>query len=113
MTPLRSNYKIIENRGAFSLASRGKKERRRLFLISITVILLLVSLFGSMYHDFMQIINNHKETIALTAEYERLLEEEKALTSEVTKMQDPNYLARYAKEKYLYSEDNEIIIRID
>ncbi len=66
-----------------------------------------------MYHDFMQIINNHKETIALTAEYERLLEEEKALTSEVTKMQDPNYLARYAKEKYLYSEDNEIIIRID
>lgn len=95
------------------MARKGTKEKRRLLIISLTVILLLVSLFASMYHDFMQIINNHKQTVALTLEYEQLLEEEKALSSEVTKMQDPNYVARYAKEKYLYSEDNEIIIRID
>ena len=95
------------------MARTGKKERRRLLLISLTVIVLLVSLVASMYSSFMQIIDNHKQTVALTAEYEALLEEEKALSSEVTKMQDPNYVARYAKEKYLYSEDNEIIIRID
>ena len=95
------------------MASRGKKEKRRLLIISLTVIALLASLLASMYHDFMQIINNKKQTVELTMEYEKLLEEEKSLTSEVTKMQDPNYLARYAKEKYLYSEDNEIIIRID
>ena len=95
------------------MASRGKKEKRRLLFISLTVFVLLASLLASMYHDFMQIINNKKQTVELTMEYERLLEEEKSLTSEVTKMQDPNYLARYAKEKYLYSEDNEIIIRID
>ena len=95
------------------MARTGKKERRRLLLISLTVIVLLVSLVASMYHSFMQIIDNHKQAVALTAEYEALLDEEKALSSEVTKMQDPNYVARYAKEKYLYSEDNEIIIRID
>ena len=95
------------------MARTGKKERRRLLIISLTVVALLISLVASMYHSFMQIIDNHKQTVALTAEYETLLEEEKALSSEVTKMQDPNYVARYAKEKYLYSEDNEIIIRID
>ena len=30
----------------------------------------------------------------------------------VTKLQDPDYVARYAREKYLYSKDGEIIIRI-
>ena len=36
----------------------------------------------------------------------------KSLTSEVTKMNDPEYLARYAKEKFLYSKDDEVIIRM-
>ena len=44
---------------------------------------------------------------------ENLLDEKKSLTSQVTKMQDPDYLARYAKEKYLYSKEDEVIIRID
>ena len=30
----------------------------------------------------------------------------------VAKLQDPDYVARYAREKYLYSKDGEIIIRI-
>ena len=95
------------------MASKGKKEKRRLILISLTVVALLVSLFFSMYQDFLQIIENKKQTAYLTKEYETLLEEEKSLNSEVTKMKDPNYIARYAKEKYMYSEEGEIIIRID
>lgn len=95
------------------MASKGKKEKRRLILISLTVVALLVSLFFSMYQDFLQIIENKKQTAYLTKEYETLLEEEKSLSSEVTKMKDPNYIARYAKEKYMYSEEGEIIIRID
>ena len=95
------------------MASKKKKEKRRLILISLTVVALLVSLFFSMYQDFLQIIENKKQTAYLTKEYETLLEEEKSLSSEVTKMKDPNYIARYAKEKYMYSEEGEIIIRID
>ena len=34
------------------------------------------------------------------------------LKSEVAKLQDPDYVARYAREKYLYSKSGEIIIRI-
>ena len=39
-------------------------------------------------------------------------EKEDELKATVTKLQDPDYVARYAREKYLYSKDGEIIIRI-
>lgn len=41
-----------------------------------------------------------------------LKEEEKVLESDIQKLEDPSYVARYAREKYLYSKDGEIIIRI-
>ena len=92
---------------------RTRKEKKRLVFISVTIVALLISLFGTLYNDFMQIMANKKETSLLTSEYEKLLDEQESLASEVTKMQDPNYVARYAKEKYLYSSEGEIIIRID
>ena len=92
---------------------RTRKEKKRLVFISVTIVALLISLFGTLYSDFMQIMANKKETNLLTSEYEKLLDEQESLASEVTKMQDPNYVARYAKEKYLYSSEGEIIIRID
>ena len=41
-----------------------------------------------------------------------LKEEEKVLESDIQKLEDPSYVARYAREKYLYSKDGEIIIRM-
>ena len=41
------------------------------------------------------------------------LEEEDILNDEISKLQDPEYLAKYAREKYLYSKDDEIIIKIE
>ena len=95
------------------MTRKGKKEKRRLLIISLITILLLASFASSLYKNFIQILNNQKETAKLEVEYEKLLDEQKALTSEVTKMQDPDYIARYAKEKYLYSQEGEIIIKID
>ena len=43
---------------------------------------------------------------------EKLKEKEEELNNTVTKLSDPDYIARYAREKYLYSKDGEIIIRI-
>ena len=39
-------------------------------------------------------------------------EKEEVLKSDATKLQDPDYVARYAREKYLYSKDGEIILQI-
>lgn len=92
---------------------KTRKEKKRLIFISLTTIALLISLVASLYSDFIQIMNNKKETSNLTIEYQKLLDEQATLSSEVLKMQDPNYIARYAKEKFLYSSEGELIIRID
>ena len=41
-----------------------------------------------------------------------LEEEEENLNNEIKKLQDSDYLARYAREKYFYSKNGELIIRI-
>ena len=74
---------------------------------------LLVYLCFNVYSDFNKIKANKTTTNQLKSEYESLLDEEKKLDGEVRKMQDSEYVARYAKEKYMYSSENEYIIRID
>ncbi len=91
----------------------SKKERKRLIFISAVIIVLIVTLVTSCYNDWKTILSNNSKVIALENQYMDLIDNEKSLTSEVTKLSDPEYVARYAKEKYMYSEDGEIIIRMD
>ena len=48
----------------------------------------------------------------LEKEYLSLLSEEARLEADIKRLKDPEYIARYVREKYLYSKDGEIIIRI-
>jgi cell division protein FtsB len=41
------------------------------------------------------------------------LAEEENLKEEINRLQDPEYMAKYAREKYLYSKNGEIIIKIE
>ena len=56
-------------------------------------------------------MKNKQEITLLQSSYEELLDTEEALKAEVQKLQDPDYVERYAKEKFLYTKDGEIIIR--
>lgn len=49
---------------------------------------------------------------ALKDKLSNLKEEEEILNSDIKKLEDPDYVARYAREKYLYSKDGELVIRI-
>ena len=90
-----------------------KKEKLRLFLIPVITIALLVLLVMSVYKDWETIFKNNQESKELSIKYDELLSQEEKLKSEVTKLKDPRYVARYAKEKFFYSTDGEMIIRID
>lgn len=87
-------------------------DHRRITLLLSTVVVLVISLVGTVFNDWSTVVSNRKETAELQKKYELLLEEEASLNSEVTKLQDPTYVARYAREKYLYSKDGETILRI-
>ena len=92
---------------------KTKKEQKRLVFISFCIIGLLVTLVSSVFKDWQEIMDNNSQIKALSAEYEKLLNEEEKLESDVTKLQDSEYVMRYAKEKFMYSEDGDTILRMD
>ncbi len=90
---------------------KTKKEKNRIFIISLTIILLLGLLVGSVYKDWKQILKNRRVEAELTQKYATLLDDEIKLNAEITKLQDDSYLARYAKEKYMLSSEGDTIIK--
>lgn len=89
-----------------------KKVKRRL-LVQITCLFILVfALIFTVFSDWTKILENKRKINELNSNYTTLLEEEESLNSEITKLQDPDYVARYAREKYMYSLPDEVIIRI-
>ena len=47
-----------------------------------------------------------------SAKFQKEQDKEEALKVDADKLQDPDYIARYAREKYLYSKDGEFILRL-
>lgn len=90
--------------------NRGSK--RRLMLFFSIFVLLIGYVSYSTFSYWKQILINKKETKELEEKYEKLLTDKEVLESDVIKLQDPDYVAKYAREKYLYSKDGELIIKI-
>ena len=87
------------------------KTKLRLRLLSLTIILLIGVIITSVYKDLRQVLKNKSEIAVLSNKYNNLLHEEESLQSEITKLQDSNYVARYAREKWLLTLPDEIIIK--
>ena len=89
-----------------------KKKARRLAtfgLISIALIIFIIFTVGGVFFD---IVDKYKEKKELENKLIALEEKKKELENDVKKLEDPEYLARYAREKYFYSKDGELILRI-
>ncbi len=89
-----------------------KQEKSRIGFLLFSVVIFIVILISTVFNDLVQIYNNRAQTEELSIRKQELLEEEKSLKSEVIKLQDPDYIARYAREKYLYTKDGERILTI-
>lgn len=90
-----------------------KKDKRRLTVLICIFVPLLTLFISNMFSYWSSIFTNMKEKKNLESSYMSILEEEELLKSEIQKLQDQEYIARYAREKYLYSKDGELIIKID
>ncbi len=60
----------------------------------------------------LEIIDKYKEKDQLNEKLDNLKEEEQELSTDVLKLQDPEYIARYLREKFYYSKNNEYIIKL-
>lgn len=60
----------------------------------------------------LEIVNKYQEKEKLNQQLEELKEEENILSTDVLKLQDPEYVGRYLREKYFYSKSDEYIIKL-
>ena len=83
----------------------------KVLFISAFFIVLIYYLSFNLIDSLNKINSISKEKEELENRIASLVEEEKKLESDIQKLEDPTYIARYAREKYLYSKDGELIIR--
>lgn len=94
-----------------------KKRRLKVKVRTFLTFVIAIVLFG--YVSFSVInygISKKKfeaEEKVLQAKLYELKDKETDLNQEISKLKDDDYLARYAREEYLYSKDGEYVIKID
>ncbi|MCX4364518.1 MAG: septum formation initiator family protein [Bacilli bacterium] len=90
------------------------KKHRKYHMRLICYTLVLVGIAGliafSCFNTWQKIYENRRLKEELEQKYSNLVDKEETLSGEVVKLQDPEYAAKYAREKYLYSKDGELII---
>lgn len=90
----------------------SKKAKLRILLFFIIFGGIIGSLSYSFFSNVNKIVSIKREKQILSDRIAELTDEEAVLNSDIKKLEDPEYVARYAREKYLYSKDGELIIRI-
>ena len=89
-----------------------KKNVKRLLVFGLFSVAVICFVFVSVYNVINQIVEKYQEAGELEKRIASLTEKEEELNNEINKLQDKDYLARYAREKYFYSKNGELIIRI-
>ena len=88
------------------------KVKRKIILTALLYIGIGLILLQTVISTSYQLYKKEKEKKQYQKELIELKDKQDELQATVNKLQDPDYVARYAREKYLYSKDGEIIIRI-
>lgn len=96
------------------MAARKKKSKTkyRLLLFVPACLIIIATIFASIGGYWIEINNKYREKEELEQEIIALKEQEEILKVDVERLEDPDYVARYAREKYMYSKDGEIILRL-
>ena len=88
------------------------KSRRRMLFLGLTSVVVIVSTTFTIGKYWVEIYDKYQEKEQLEKKLISLKNKEKKLKVDANKLQDPDYIARYAREKYLYSKDGEFILKI-
>lgn len=90
----------------------SKKDKLRFSLELLIVLIIFLYGIAYFFSIWSKILENKNLSKDMDALYSESLKEEKELKSKLYKLNDDEYLAKYAREKYMYSKEGEIIIRI-
>ena len=91
---------------------KKKKARRRMILLGLSSIAVIFVMTFTIGKYWVEIFEKYQEKKELDKELTLLKEKEEELKVDANKLQNPDYIARYAREKYQYSKDGEFILQI-
>lgn len=95
-----------------TVKKKKSKIKCRLCLFIPICAVVLIAVFASIGSYWLQIAEKYQEKKQLESEIITLKEKEEELKVSVERLEDPDYVARYAREKYMYSKEGEIILRL-
>ncbi len=89
-----------------------KKKAIRFLFFGVASFVFIGYFFTLVINMSLEIFNKYEEKDVLNDELNDLKEKEQELSTDVLKLQDPEYVARYLREKYYYSKNGEYIIKL-
>lgn len=87
--------------------------RVRLMTFGIMSILFVFIFVVTLFSNLYTLYKVEEEKTKKESEYAALQDKTDELKTEIIKLKDPEYLAKFARENYSYSKKDEIIIKID
>ena len=93
--------------------AKSKKSKRRLLVFGPLAIVAVVYFFVTFITYIVNYSALKMEESSLNKQLVTLQEQKANLKIEIVKLNNPEYVARYAKENYLYSGNGEYVIKID
>ncbi len=91
----------------------SKKGKLRLATFGTISIILICYFFYVAISSTYHLIALQNEAQTLEAELNALVKEQQELRQEIKKLDDPSYIASFARENYQYSREGEYIIQIN
>ena len=92
---------------------KTKKTKRRILVFgTISIVAIFYFVFNLCLYSY-KIAVLKKSKVTLEQQLSSLQQNEEKLSTDIQKLKDPEYIARYARETYMYSKDGEYIIKID
>lgn len=90
-----------------------KKAKRRLIFLGPLAVFIIIYCIFTLVTTSINLYNLHNEEKKLNDKLTSLKSDAKSLKNEITKLQDKEYIARYARENYLYTKNGEYVIKMD
>lgn len=90
----------------------SKSTKRRLGIFGILSIVCIFYFLFCLGYEFYQVHKLETDKMHLKQEYNKLQKEAKKLKLQIDELNDPEYLAKYARENYSYSKEGEYIIKL-
>ena len=98
----------------------AKKKKKKTIKAKVRILFSLIVFSGvtlalgyNCLNNIIQIKDMKKEKENLQEKLVSLQEEQEILETDILRLEDPDYIAKYVREKYFYSKDGELILRLD